>query len=86
MPHKVTYSEFRDRRIAEASIEVDMGDGLVITIPPEECWPHTMPRSLDKSMRAIIGDEQVDAYLAAGGSLRMLDAIVADVQGAPKGK
>lgn len=85
MPRYV-FAEFREQRIRDASIEVDMGGEVVITIPPQECWPDKLPRDPEKSFRMILGDEQMDVFLAAGGTMRLLDSIYEDAQGQSKGK
>jgi len=78
MAHRYKLSDYRSKRIEEASIVVELDDGTDITIPPADCWPDKLPRGGEALFRAVLGDDQFDRYIAAGGTMKLLDSIVAD--------
>lgn len=86
--HVYKLAELRERRMADASIVVEFGDGDddKVVIPPIECWPDKMPATDDELYRAICGADAIDRYLAAGGTLRLLAAAFEDAQGVKRGK
>lgn len=86
MPAK-TYnlSEFRERRITEASVMVELPDGDPIAVPPPDCYPDKLPRGGRALFDAIIGESEVQRFIDAGGTLRMLDKIIEDANGVDTG-
>lgn len=86
-------SAFREQRDAEAAIEIETDSGRVFTVPAPENWPDSF-RSVARASgndpealaRCILGDETFDEFLDCGGSARILDAIIADAQGATPGE
>lgn len=86
MARRVVLSEFRDERVKDASIEIELSDGSTVTVPPPECWPDKLPRGIVAVAMAVLGDEQWGRYAADGGTAKMLDKIITDAQGATAGE
>ena len=94
--HRVSLSEFKDKRIEEASVVIDLDpddDGNErdpIVIPPPEMWPDRIPRGAVNTAKAIIGESEFERFVEAGGSAKILDAIFRDqtqqIQGVDPGK
>jgi hypothetical protein len=82
MARRYIWSEFREERIEEASVEVEMPDGWVLTVPPAECWPDDLPATGGEPLfRAIVGDDEFDRFIEAGGTMKLLDQMLLDSQG-----
>lgn len=88
-PIKVNLADFKERKEAEGAIDIDAGDGKVFRIPPAELWPDDVGSfrgDLVAQAKRIMGDEQFDAFVEAGGSATLIDAIIKDAHGADAGK
>lgn len=87
-PVRVKLSEWRERKMAGA-IEIEVDDGQVFVIPPPDLWPdegHAARGDLPATAKAILGEDRYAAFLEAGGSARMLNAIFAEHHGADPGE
>lgn len=78
----INRAEFRQKRIEEASIAVDLDDGgEPVVIPPPDHWPDDMPsytRKPVEAIKAIIGAEAWERWAAAGGTAKELNFIFAE--------
>ena len=86
---RVVLTEFRDRRIAEASIEIELPDGPPVVIPPPDLWPDdidTVRDDLREMGRLILGDTEWDRFVAAGGTGKLLNALFVEAQGVSTGE
>lgn len=74
----IDFAAFRQMRIEEAGIKVKMGDGKVYTIPPADLWPD-MPRGTDdvEAVKLIMGKD-ADAFVKAGGGMRVIGSLLAN--------
>lgn len=78
----IVLTDWRAERDETASVTIEMPDGQPpIVFPPPERWPDFNPRDVDKAMRKILGDEQFDRWVAAGGTGKELDRIYTDASG-----
>lgn len=81
------FSEYRDQRKAEGSIRIKMDDKFTLVIPPPECWPDDTPKyDVEKIMRHVLGDDDVDKFIKRGGTMRMLNSIFEDAESMSSGK
>lgn len=74
-------AEFKDRRRTEGTICIELGDGEEpILIPPPELWPDDLPvrRGAKAVAIGLLGQDEFDRFVAAGGSGKILDAIFLD--------
>lgn len=90
-PKRYVLAEFREERNRLASIEIETDDGQVFVIPAPELWPDTVGPAARKGdvvavAKLVLGDEMFDRFTRAGGSARMLDAIMLDAQGVKPGE
>lgn len=85
MTRKFKLTEFREKIEAEGTIVVELDDGEPIRIPPPLLWPEPMPRGWEAQQKAILG-EQYERWVAAGGSGKLLNAIIEEAQGASTGE
>lgn len=90
-PTRIKLSDFKERKELEGAIDVETDDGQVFRIPPPEIWPDEVSalarvQDVPGMARAILGDEKFEAFIAAGGTATLLNAIYADVHGADAGK
>lgn len=76
---KVRLADYRERRLEAAGLDIEMDDGQVFTIPPAELWPDDFPTdgTLVDRVRSILG-ERYDAFIAAGGTATVANAMWAD--------
>lgn len=90
--HTVNLAEYKQRRTDEASIAIELeGDQPPVVIPPPEFWPDDLPRGGGHRLAvAILGQEEFDRFVAAGGSARIVNAIFEEmsekIQGEDPGK
>lgn len=87
-PHKVSLSDFKERKENEGAIDIEAG-GKTFRVPPAELWPDevsTLRGDLVAQAKCIMGDEAFGGFQAAGGTANLLDAIIKDVHGADAGK
>jgi hypothetical protein len=87
---RVLLKEFTERKQAEGSTEVETEDGQVFVVPPPLFWPDNfgeVARSGDVAAQAaaMLGSqERLDEFVAAGGSPKLLVAIVTEaIQASP---
>jgi hypothetical protein len=88
---RYNFAEFVETRRREDGIPVDMPDGAPLVIPPGILWPEAAFEAMRAGdmagcTRAFLGDEQYDRLIAAGGSWRIIDAIIRDHEGASAGE
>lgn len=92
MAKKINLSEYIERKRAEHSIDIELGDGSTVTLPPVELWPPEYRERLDAGDRegaAVVllgGQEAYDRFRAAGGSFNVLNGIFIDDQGTDPGE
>lgn len=73
------------------SIEIELNDGQVISIPPSKLWPDLAMQELTEGKfasagRAILGDEKYERFVAGGGSTMILADLIERTQGASVGE
>lgn len=90
MSRRVLLKEFTDRKRDEGSTEVETEDGQVFVVPPPLFWPDDfgeIARSRDVAAQAaaMLGSvDELDRFVAAGGSPKVLVAIVTEaIQATP---
>lgn len=86
MAHKIIYQDYKAERMAEASIEIVMGDDFTLVIPPRECWPddwHAHTGDATAMLGAICGKAEAKEFFKAGGTVLMLDHIIDSMVGKP---
>lgn len=80
-PKVFAFQEFIDEREAETAIPFTMPNGETFTIPGPDFWPDRLPNAVregfDALGRAILGDDDWDRFVAAGGKGRALNAFYA---------
>lgn len=87
---RYNFAEFVEAKLRDEGIPVDLPDGTSIVIPPGILWPEeafAMMRTGDMAAttRLFLGDDQYDRVIAAGGSWRLIDAIIRDHEGISAG-
>jgi len=89
----INLAEYKQRRADEASICIELGEGEPpIVVPPPDLWPDDLPtrRGAKAAAIALLGQDEYDRFVKAGGSGNLLDKIIGDVtaekQGAKPGK
>lgn len=75
-PKRVRFSDFRDMRIAEAGIVVEMDNGEEFVIPPPDLWPDMDPTTRDEDLARLVMGDRADAFVAAGGSGRLIGSLI----------
>lgn len=76
-PKRVSLDSFKEMRRNEAGIEVEAG-GDVFVIDPPDLWPDDMAgkvKSDEDYIRFVMGD-QADGFIAAGGTGRLINALM----------
>jgi hypothetical protein len=91
MARRVNLAAFKERKNEENSIEIEAGDGSVFVVPAPECWPDSIGDLAATGdnvgmARALLGDDDYDLFVEAGGSAALLGAIVADEHGVSAGE
>lgn len=85
---RIKLSEFKERKLADA-VEIDYGDGVLV-VPPPELWSdetREVPAGdIVALARAIVGADAYEAFVAAGGSASMLNAIIEEENGTTTGE
>lgn len=76
--HTLKLHDWMDERTEEASLDVTLSDGTVLTIPPPELWPEECKAVLEKQRagkaddsdlgKLIWGKDGWDAFIADGGT------------------
>lgn len=64
-------------------LDVNVGNGVTMYVPPPQLWTDTVLSAqreddLVGAARALVGDDDYTAFVAAGGSAAVLMAIVED--------
>lgn len=76
-------SEYIERKQVEAGVEIETDDGQVFHIPAPELWSDDVAKKAQEDneacVRAMLGDERYDAFVAAGGSSAMVLGILNEV-------
>jgi hypothetical protein len=85
--HKVKLSDFRERKRAQGTVEIEADDGTVFKVDPPELWPDEVnfARNNVAAAKIILGD-QYEAFIAAGGTALLLVGIVGEVHGVTLGE
>lgn len=78
MSRRVLLSEFKEKRTAERGIDIEAANGEVFHVPPPETWPDEVFGDSDPVAQAqkLWGEEKYAEYVAAGGTARLLAAII----------
>lgn len=70
---RIKFDEFVAAQIEESSIELEMPDGSVFTIPPEVLWPDIEDTATELEVaKAIIGEDRWVDFSARGGTVRLV--------------
>jgi hypothetical protein len=91
MKKRYVLTEFIERRIEEAGIDIELPDGTTVTIPPGELWPEETAPLLDAddyqaAAQVILGADEWARFVAAGGSWKLMNSILRDARGANAGE
>lgn len=84
---RVVLDDYKAKKSAEGSIEIETSAG-VFTIPPPELWPDevgTFARANDDVGAATVllgGEDRYREFVAAGGSATIVWSIIKDEKGA----
>lgn len=87
----VNLADFKAKRRDEGAIDVVAEDGNTYRIDPPELWPDEASEraeagDLVAAARAVMGAEQYEAWVAAGGTASLVMAIIADEHGVTVGE
>lgn len=89
MPHEVDLDVFVAAEKAKDSTVIRAGDREFV-IPPPVLWPNEALQSAlldrDKCAKLLLGDEQWDAFQAAGGTGALLVKIIEEREQLPVGE
>jgi len=82
-PRRINFAEFREQRLAEGTVLVELGDDHEpIQIPPVELWPDNLGRSAEGIWSNIIGADELARFKEVTGlGVRALDAAFTAAQG-----
>lgn len=88
---RVVLTDYKAKKVEEGAVDIDLGDGTVVTIPPPPVWSDAVvaagrAQDLEAAGRALLGDADYDRFVAAGGSGTLLNAIVLDELGLDVGE
>lgn len=87
-PIKVNLADYKERKENEGAIDIEAG-GETFRIPPPELWPDEIGKlrgDLVAQASLLMGEDRFAAFVAAGGSATLVDAILKDQHGADAGK
>lgn len=74
----VRLSEFRERRLEDDGLRVEMADGTSFVVPPPDLWPEdVVGMSGEELIKALVGDHWMQ-FVAEGGTAALLNRIWAD--------
>lgn len=87
----INLADYVERRRAANTVDIELGDGTIIGVPPAELWSEEVFAILgegdaDKAMRLILGEEQTARFVAEGGNSRILNGIIKEAQGLTAGE
>ncbi len=87
---KYNLGEFVERRLVDAGIEIELPDGQIV-LPPPELWPDAVNElfkadDYEGAARLILGEDAHCRFVAAGGTWKLLNAILVDARGADAGE
>lgn len=85
---RVVLAEYAEKRNNEAGLEIETPDGSTFFIPAAELWPDDFPigGTAADQMRSILGADDYDRFIAAGGNAKLASAAFFEVQGSTPGE
>lgn len=89
---RVVLSDFKAKKRDEGAIEIEAEDGTVFRIDPPALWPDDAlvlakeKRAVELATLLLGGEDGYRAFVAAGGSAALLDAIIGEELGARAGE
>lgn len=91
MARKVNLHDYREQRRQEAGVELDLGDGRIVWLDPPDLWPDEVAEMAQRGenisiAKALLGDDDYEAFIAAGGTAGLIAMLVADAQGVSLGE
>lgn len=90
-PTRIKLSDYKESKANEGRIEIEADDGTVFVIPPAVLWPDDAADryrlgDIVGCARVIMGEEEYEAFKAAGGSAGIVGALVGEEYGANPGE
>lgn len=87
---KIVLVEYREKKLDEAGLDVELPDSTTVTIPPPELWPDAAIKAIAENdipaaVEAALGDDH-EAFIAAGGTAALVMSMVGDVFGGNPGE
>jgi hypothetical protein len=84
-PRRVVLQDYRDTKEREGATDVELPDGTTVRIPPPVLWPEEVASlqagdhaDMVRGCQLILGQEQWDRFVGAGGTSVMLMGIIDD--------
>lgn len=83
---RVNLAEYIERRSADSAIVVELSGGAEVVVPPAELWSDEAYAAISSgdmaaAVKLILGTAQHTTFVKAGGNWRVLNGIIAEVQG-----
>lgn len=80
---RVVLSDYRQRKIDEGAVDVELADGTTLTVPPPHVWPDDVVKKaragdLEGSGIALLGEEDYARWCASGGNGSLLASLMGD--------
>ena len=87
----VVLSDYKAKKMDEGAIDLQLDDGTTVTVPPAQVWADDVmvcasAGDLIGAGIALLGKDEYDHFVRAGGSGALLSALVQDELGLTTGE